>query len=157
MSIAAEVRCAFLPDEEATLAWGARLARIIEPGLYVALSGDLGSGKTTLARGILRGLGYAGKVKSPTYTLVELYSLFKLDLYHFDLYRLIDPHEWQETGFRDHFEPGSVCLVEWPERVGDLLPAADLAILLSMEATGRCIRVSAQTEHGKQCLQRLPD
>ena len=87
----------FLPDEAATLALGNRLARVIEPGLYVALSGNLGAGKTTLTRGILRGLGYQGKVKSPTYPLVERYSLSKLDLYHFDFYRFNDPQEWLDA------------------------------------------------------------
>ena len=86
-------RSVFLPDEAATLALGNRLAHVIEPGLYMALSGNLGTGKTTLTRGILRGLGYQGNVKSPTYTLVELYNLSKLHLYHFDLYRFNNPQE----------------------------------------------------------------
>jgi len=145
----------FLPDEAATLALGNRLARVIESGLYVALSGDLGSGKTTLVRGILRGLGYQQKVKSPTYTLVEHYNPSKLDLYHFDFYRFNDPQEWLDAGFRDYFEPRNVCLVEWPERAGDLLPVPDLKISLDAEGDGRRARVSAQTEHGKHCLDCL--
>jgi len=152
-----EERSVFLPDEAATLALGSRLAHVIEPGLYVALSGNLGSGKTTLTRGILRGLGYQGKVKSPTYTLLELYNLSKLDLYHFDLYRFKDPQEWLDAGFRDHFESCNVCLVEWPERVRDLLPDPDLRISLSGEGDGRRIRIAAETENGKRCLERLPD
>jgi tRNA threonylcarbamoyladenosine biosynthesis protein TsaE len=152
-----EERSVFLPDEAATLALGNRLAHVIEPGLYVALSGNLGSGKTTLTRGILRGLGFQGKVKSPTYTLVELYNLSKLDLYHFDLYRFKDPQEWLDAGFRDHFEPRNVCLVEWPERAGDLLPGPDLRVSLSVEGDGRRIRIAAETENGKRCLERLPD
>ena len=150
-------RSVLLPDEAATLAFGNRLALVIEAGLFVALSGNLGSGKTTLTRGILRGLGYKGKVKSPTYTLVELYNLSKLDLYHFDFYRFNDPQEWLDAGFRDHFEPRNVCLVEWPERAGDLLPIADLKISLTMQGNGRRARIAAQTEHGKRCLDRLPD
>ena len=150
-------RSLFLPDEAATLAFGNRLALVIEAGLFVALSGNLGSGKTTLTRGILRGLGYKGKVKSPTYTLVELYNLSKLDLYHFDFYRFNNPQEWLDAGFRDHFEPRNVCLVEWPERAGDLLPIADLKISLTMQGNGRRARIAAQTEHGKRCLDRLPD
>ena len=150
-------RSVFLPDEVATLALGTRLARVLEPGLFVALSGDLGSGKTTLTRGILRGLGYQGKVKSPTYTLVELYNLPKLDLYHFDFYRFNDPQEWVDAGFRDYFEPRNLCLVEWPERVRDLLPAPDMRISLAVEADGRRARIAAETEHGKRCLERLPD
>jgi tRNA threonylcarbamoyladenosine biosynthesis protein TsaE len=150
-------RTVYLPDEPATLAFGHRLAQVLEPGLFIALSGDLGSGKTTLARGVLRGLGYQGKVKSPTYTLVEPYNLSRLDLYHFDFYRLNDPREWLDAGFRDHFEPRNICVVEWPERVGDLLPVPDLNIALSVEGEGRRIRIAAETEHGKRCLDRLPD
>jgi tRNA threonylcarbamoyladenosine biosynthesis protein TsaE len=154
---AVDGRSVFLADEVATLALGTRLARVLEPGLFVALSGDLGSGKTTLTRGILRGMGYQGKVKSPTYTLVELYNLPKLDLYHFDFYRFNDPQEWLDAGFRDHFEPRNLCLVEWPERVRDLLPAPDMRISLAVEADGRRARIAAETEHGKRCLERLPD
>ena len=156
-AIIIEERSQFLADEAATLALGNRLAQVIEPGLYVALSGDLGSGKTTLSRGILRGLGYQGKVKSPTYTLVELYNLSQLDLFHFDFYRFNDPREWLDAGFRDHFDPRTVCLVEWPERARDLLPIADLRVSLSVEGEGRRVRIAAQTEHGKRCLERLPD
>ena len=154
---AAAEHSGFLPNEAATLALGNRLAHVLEPGLYLALSGDLGSGKTTLARGILLGLGYQGKVKSPTYALVELYNLSKLDLYHFDFYRFNDPQEWVDAGFRDYFEPRNVCLVEWPERVGDLLPLPDMRILLTTEGDGRRVWITAETEHGKRCLQRLPE
>jgi tRNA threonylcarbamoyladenosine biosynthesis protein TsaE len=150
-------RSVFLSDEAATLALGNLLAAVIEPGMYVALSGNLGSGKTTLTRGLLRGLGYQGKVKSPTYTLVELYNLSKLDLYHFDFYRFNDPQDWLDAGFRDHFEPRNVCVVEWPERAQGLLPAPDLKIALSEEAGGRRVNIAAETEHGKRCLNRLPD
>jgi tRNA threonylcarbamoyladenosine biosynthesis protein TsaE len=157
MSVAAsQERSLFLPDEAATLALGNRLTLVIEPGLYVALSGNLGSGKTTLARGLLRGLGYEGKVKSPTYTLVELYNLSKLDLYHFDFYRFNDPQEWTDAGFREHFEPRNVCLVEWPERAAGLLPAPDLKITLTEDAGGRRARIAAETENGIRCLDRLP-
>ncbi len=147
----------FLANEEATLAYGRRLAQIVEPGLYIALCGDLGSGKTTLTRGMLRGLGYPGKVKSPTYTLVELYKLSRLNLYHFDFYRFNDPQEWVDAGFREHFHSDNVCLVEWPERVGNLLPAPDLKISLREDGDGRSIGIVAETEHGKSCLKRLPD
>ena len=147
----------FLADEDATLALGSRIGQIIEAGLYIALSGNLGSGKTTLTRGILRGMGYKGKVKSPTYTLVELYNLSKLDLYHFDFYRFNEPSEWLDTGFRDYFDPHNVCLVEWPERAQGLLPMPDLKIALSEEAGGRRARLTPETEPGKSCLKRLPD
>lgn len=145
----------FLADETATLAFGEKLAGVIETGLFVSLSGELGSGKTTLARGILRGLGYGGKVKSPTYTLVELYKLPRLDLYHFDLYRFNDPQELLDAGFRDDFDAGNVCLVEWPERAQGLLPPPDLKISLSAEREGRRIRIEAETESGIHCLTQL--
>ena len=92
--------------------------------MSVHLRGDLGSGKTTLARGLLRGLGYAGRVKSPTYTLVELYIDSRLNLYHFDFYRFHDPSEWHDAGFREYFNERSICLVEWPEKAAGLLPRA---------------------------------
>jgi tRNA threonylcarbamoyladenosine biosynthesis protein TsaE len=144
-----------LPDEAATRALGARLARVIEPGLFVYLHGDLGSGKTTLVRGLLRGLGYQGRVKSPTYTLVELYTVSKLDLYHFDFYRFKDPKEWRDAGFNEYFNDASVCLVEWPERAAGLLPAADLDIALEFADDGRDLSVRAGTKSGKACLHRL--
>jgi len=146
---------AFLPDEAATLRFGEKLAQVLQPGLFVSLSGELGSGKTTLARGILRGLGYEGKVKSPTYTLVEVYELSRLDLYHFDLYRFKDSRELLEAGFRDDFDSRNVCLVEWPERAKDLLPIADLSVSLAEERGGRHARIAAQTESGKNCLARI--
>jgi tRNA threonylcarbamoyladenosine biosynthesis protein TsaE len=156
MNAVAGPRSLFLSDEAATLALGNQLAQVLEPGMFVALSGNLGSGKTTLTRGVLRGLGFAGKVKSPTYTLVELYNLSRLDLYHFDLYRFNDPQEWLDAGFGDYFEPRHLCLVEWPERAGGLLPVPDLEISLNVEDDGRRIRIAAETEHGKRCLNRWP-
>ena len=144
-----------LPDEAATRALGARLARVIEPGLFVYLRGDLGSGKTTLARGLLRGLGYHGRVKSPTFALVELYTISRLNLYHFDFYRFNDPKEWLDAGFREYFNDASVCLVEWPEKAAGLLPAADLDIALEFSGDGRDLEIRAGTESGKACLSRL--
>lgn len=145
----------FLDGEAATLAFGGKLAQALAPGLKLYLRGNLGAGKTTLARGILRGLGYAGKVKSPTYTLVELYKVSNLYLYHFDFYRFADPEEWEEAGFREYFGAESVCLVEWPEKAGDLLPAPDLELRLEIEQEGRRIVVAAMTENGRKCLARL--
>lgn len=146
----------FLADESATLELGRRIARILEPGLLIALHGDLGAGKTTLARGVLRGLGYDGRVKSPTYTLVELYELSRLHLYHFDFYRFNDPRELGDAGFREAFNGNAVCIVEWPERAADILPAPDLDIRLIEERGGRNVLLAAQTEKGKLCLARLP-
>jgi tRNA threonylcarbamoyladenosine biosynthesis protein TsaE len=145
----------FLADEAATLAFGAVLARSLEPGLRIYLQGHLGSGKTTLVRGILRGLGYREKVKSPTYTLVELYRVSSLYLYHFDFYRFADPAEWEDAGFREYFGAESVCLVEWPEKAGDLLPVPDLSIGLRIEQDGRRIELAAKTENGRKCLERM--
>ncbi len=122
--------------------------------MVLHLRGDLGAGKTTLARGILRGLGHEGRVKSPTYTLVEPYQFSRLYLYHFDFYRFLDPEELEASGFREYFNPESVCLVEWPEKVPDL-PAADLEISLRPEKQGRTIEITAHTEAGRRCLDKL--
>jgi len=143
-----------LPAEAATLALGARLAGMLQPGMVIHLCGDLGAGKTTLARGILRGLGYAGRVKSPTFTLLEPYKFSRLYLYHFDFYRFLDPRELEETGFREYFNPESVCLVEWPEKAPDL-PAADLKIEMRAEQQGRAVTITAHTEVGRRCLDKL--
>ncbi|HEY3327967.1 MAG TPA: tRNA (adenosine(37)-N6)-threonylcarbamoyltransferase complex ATPase subunit type 1 TsaE [Novimethylophilus sp.] len=144
-----------LPDEAATLALGGRLALALAPGLVIWLRGNLGAGKTTLTRGLLRGLGFQGKVKSPTYTLVESYVISGLYLYHFDLYRFVDPEEWDAAGFRDYFNNESICLVEWPEKADELLPVPDLEIRLVVHGAGREAVLSAHTEHGKQCLEQL--
>ena len=144
-----------LADESATDAFGAELAKVLRPGLMVTLSGDLGAGKTALVRAMLRALGYPGKVKSPTYTLVEFYVISSLYLYHFDFYRFNDPDEWHEAGFREYFNENSVCLVEWPEKAGDLLPPPDLRISLNIREPGRDVTVEAGSEKGRQCLSFL--
>ena len=144
-----------LVDEGATLALGAEVAPILHPGLVIFLSGDLGSGKTTLARGILRGLGYQGKVRSPTYNLVELYKISRLYFYHFDFYRFKDPIEWEEAGFREYFNADSICLVEWPEKAGGRLPAPDVRIQMQVSGSGRDITISAESEAGSKCLTQL--
>jgi tRNA threonylcarbamoyladenosine biosynthesis protein TsaE len=123
-----------LRGEAATLGLGQALAAGVAPGRVLHLRGDLGAGKTTVARGLLRALGYAGRVKSPTYALVELYPLSSLNLYHFDFYRFKDQEEWLSSGFRDYFNPHSVCVVEWPERAGDLLAPPDLEVRLELDA-----------------------
>lgn len=149
------VRAAVLPDESATLALGKALAGVLIPGLKIYFHGNLGAGKTTLVRGLLRGLGYTGKVKSPTYTLVELYRFSSLYLYHFDFYRFADPQEWQDAGFREYFGAESVCVVEWPEKTGGLLPAPDIEIALRVAGSGRHGELRAGTEAGRQCLEKL--
>jgi tRNA threonylcarbamoyladenosine biosynthesis protein TsaE len=144
-----------LADEDATLQLGRALARRLAPGMVVYLRGELGAGKTCLARGLLRGLGFGNKVKSPTYTLVEVYKLSKLYLYHFDFYRLDDPLGWIDAGFREYFNEHAVCLVEWPEKAGGSLPPADLDIRLEMAAAGREVHISAGSEPGRRCLSML--
>jgi tRNA threonylcarbamoyladenosine biosynthesis protein TsaE len=133
-----------LPDAAATEALGAALAAGIGPGRVLHLRGDLGSGKTTLVRGLLRALGYAGRVRSPTYTLVEPYTLSRLHFYHFDLYRLKNHEEWRDSGFQEYFNPDSACAVEWPERAGTLLAPPDLEVTLEFAGTGRRARLSGE-------------
>lgn len=147
------VRCrAHLPDEAATLAFGARLARNLTPGLTLHLRGDLGAGKTTLVRGLLRGLGYAGRVKSPTYTLAESYELPGFELYHFDLYRMHDPREWLDAGFRD-LSDHTVSLVEWPEKAAGWLPEPDVLIRLAIGEAGRDVTCEAVSARGAHYLE----
>src|SRR5438105_15294510 len=105
-----------LPDAAATAALGEALAAGAAPGLVIHLRGDLGAGKTTLVRGLLRALGHPGRVKSPTYTLVEPYELSSLHFYHFDFYRLKNQEEWEQAGFREYFVAEALCAVDWPER-----------------------------------------
>ena len=119
------------------------------------LRGDLGAGKTTLVRGLLRALGYAGRVKSPTYTLVEPYSLSSLHFYHFDFYRFKDRSEWLSSGFREYFNPQALCVVEWPEKAGDLLGPPDVDVLLQFAGEGRKARLEARTATGVSWLSSL--
>ena len=144
-----------LADEAATLAAGRQLARGLGGGVIVTLHGDLGAGKTTLTRSVLAGLGHVGRVRSPTYTLVEPYELPTLAVYHFDLYRFADPAEWRDAGFAEYFGPHSLCLLEWPEKAQGCLPPADLAIHLDLDGDGRQLTVTALTPRGKQCLSIL--
>jgi tRNA threonylcarbamoyladenosine biosynthesis protein TsaE len=145
-----------LPDEAATLALGRALAPGALAGRTLYLRGGLGAGKTTLARGLLRGLGVADRVKSPTYTLVEPYTLSRLHLYHFDFYRLKDGAEWLSSGFREYFNAQSVCIVEWPERAGLALPPPDVEISLIFSGDGRRARLLARSDAGAAWLSRLP-
>ncbi len=143
-----------LDDEAATLALGAGLARELRAGMTLYLDGDLGAGKTTLVRGMLRGLGYAGRVKSPTYTLAEIYSLPAFELYHFDLYRMHDPREWLDAGFREVADSDTVKLIEWPDRAKGWLPEPDVRIRLSVTDNGREVECMAETEQGNTFLER---
>lgn len=144
-----------MPTPQATAALGAALAAGAASGRLLVLRGDLGTGKTTLVRGMLRALGHAGRVKSPTYTLVEPYRVSSLDFYHFDFYRLQDRSEWDQGGFRDYFNANSLCVVEWPERVADLLPLADVELSLQYAGEGRRARLIAHTPSGEAWLASL--
>jgi tRNA threonylcarbamoyladenosine biosynthesis protein TsaE len=145
----------YLPAEADTLALGAAFAAGLAPGLVIYLQGDLGAGKTTFARGVLRGLGYVNKVRSPTYALVELYKFSKLYLYHFDFYRFKDPRELDDAGFRECFTAESVALVEWPQKAATVLPAADVTVSIRSEADGRLVEIKAHTEAGRRCIEQL--
>ena len=116
------------------------------------LRGELGTGKTTVVRGVLRALGYRGRVKSPTYTVVEPYTVSSLNLYHFDFYRLKDRAEWSSSGFREYFSPQSVCLVEWPERAAEALAPPDLELRLEFAGAGRRATLEARTPAGEAWL-----
>jgi tRNA threonylcarbamoyladenosine biosynthesis protein TsaE len=142
-----------LEDEAATGLLGSRLAGALVPGLRIYLRGNLGTGKTTLVRAMLRALGYGGRVKSPSYALVELYAISRLHLYHFDFFRFREPKEWWDAGFRDYFDGNAVCVVEWPEKAADLLPHADVDILILDPGRGRDALFTAHTPAGEKCLE----
>ena len=150
----------FLADETATARLGDAFAHAIEhqrasiaaQGLVIGLSGDLGAGKTSLVRGMLKALGVTGPVKSPTFALLEPYSVSSLDFHHFDFYRFADPDAFGSSGFRDLFGPGRICAIEWPERAGPRLPTADLSIALSLSGDGRAASITAASELGHACL-----
>jgi tRNA threonylcarbamoyladenosine biosynthesis protein TsaE len=148
------VRCrCHLADEAATLAFGAQLARELKAGMTFYLEGDLGAGKTTLVRGLLRALGHGGRVKSPTYTLAESYSLPAFELYHFDLYRLHDPREWLDAGFRDVADGQVVTLIEWPEKAAGWLPEPDVVIHLRINDDSRDAECEATSPRGARYLE----
>lgn len=168
-----------LPDEAATQALGRALGPLLTPGMVVWLDGDLGAGKTALARAVLRGLGYDGPVKSPTYTLVEFYVISRLYLYHFDFYRFNEPSEFEDAGLGEYFRNDGVCLVEWPDKAAGYVPAADLHIAFhfaeragrvgaengpendvecdpaAVPHSGRILVLHAHSAAGRQCLNSL--
>jgi tRNA threonylcarbamoyladenosine biosynthesis protein TsaE len=144
-------------NEAATQAFASQLAR--QAGLadaFITLHGDLGAGKTTLTRHLLQALGITGRIKSPTYTIVESYETAAFPIWHFDFYRFNDPQEWEDAGFRDIFASPGLKLAEWPQKAEGLLPAADLDIaLLTEDETARRVTLSAYTATGLSLLQGL--
>lgn len=145
-----------LPDAHAQEAFGARLARALgSEGLVVFLEGDLGAGKTTLVRGVLRGLGHQGTVKSPTYTLVEPYEVGGRRCAHLDLYRLADPGELEFLGLRDLLADDPLVFIEWPGNGAGVLPAPDLRVTIDIADAGRDLAVDALSERGRRLVSRL--
>ena len=155
------VKTAVWPDESATQHFAAGLAA--QPALrnaFIELRGDLGAGKTTLVRHLLRALGVAGRIKSPTYAVVETYELADLPVWHFDFYRFSDPQEWEDAGFRDIFASQGLKLVEWPDKAAGYLPLADLVLQLALpldlpNEAARQITLTAQTPVGLALIQHF--
>ena len=148
----------FLPDEDATKQLAQRLAQVIMPissAVHIYLEGDLGAGKTAFTRAFLQTLGVKGRIKSPSYALVESYNVSSLTLYHLDFYRFSSPQEWVEAGFRDILEEEAVVLIEWPEKAGGLLPVPDLNLHLYYQDEGRRLSITAHSTKGKSWLKTL--
>lgn len=154
-----------LPDEGSTERLAARLAPMIcgahhqlpdvSAGGRIYLRGELGAGKTSFVRALLRTAGIQGRIKSPSYALLESYNLSNLDFYHLDFYRFSDPQEWMDAGFRDILQHDNIVLIEWPERAGDLLPVPDLDIHLDYMGSGRQAVLVAHSERGRTWLTTL--
>ena len=139
----------YLADEQAMSDFGARIALVTAGHGLIFLEGNLGMGKTTLSRGIIRGLGHDGAVKSPTFTLVEPYEIGEVRAFHFDLYRLVDPEELEFLGIRDYFEDDALCLIEWPDKGAGFLPKPDLTITISPQDSGRSLTILSQGSRGE--------
>ena len=144
-----------LPNEAATERLGATLATFCKPGWIIYLQGDLGAGKTTLARALLHALGHVGKVKSPTYTLIEPYNLPSLMAYHLDLYRLGDPDELEYIGLRDLLDATVLLLVEWPEHGHGYLPPANVIVELNYQANGRNAKLLVTSNDALSLTEKL--
>lgn len=138
-----------------TQSLGAALASVLRGGTTIYLYGDLGAGKTTFVRGLLRALGISGRVKSPSYTIVEPYETDKFEVFHFDLYRLNHADELRQIGLETYFTDSAVCVIEWPDKGQPILPAPDVACYFDIIGTGRQIRFEARTVRGEEILARL--
>ena len=157
----------YLDGEADTVAAGELFGRAMRSGAVVYLDGQLGAGKTTFCRGVLRAFGYGGPVKSPTYTLVEAYEdlvyetesaqATAVSVYHFDLYRLGDPEELEYMGIRDYFDDHAICLIEWPQRGSGFLPSADIMVSIESQGTGRLLAARGMTLRGQQILAQLSE
>ena len=145
----------YLADEEAMTDFGAHIAKTTQGHGLIFLEGDLGAGKTTLSRGIIRGLGHVGAVKSPTFTLVEPYEIGEIRAFHFDLYRLVDPEELEYLGIRDYFDDDALCLIEWPDKGAGFLPKPDLTITISPQDGGRSLKILSQGSRGESWCAAL--
>ncbi|MBA3661576.1 MAG: tRNA (adenosine(37)-N6)-threonylcarbamoyltransferase complex ATPase subunit type 1 TsaE [Gammaproteobacteria bacterium] len=144
-----------LADEAETLQCGAKLAACVEPGTLIFLEGNLGAGKTTFCRGFLRGLGYQGKVKSPTYTLLEVYEVAGKEIIHCDFYRLTQVHELEFIGLQDYFQTAFAVLIEWAEKVDEALPNPDMICHLTIVNTSRVVNFEAKNLRGQAILKKL--
>lgn len=144
-----------LPNLVAAQAFASALAQKLAPGLTLYLHGDLGAGKTTLVRAMLASLGYNGTIKSPTYTLVESYTLGTQAIYHFDLYRLADPSELEFIGIKDYLSENAICIFEWADKGIGYIPPADIEISLAFAQPGRKVSLIASTDIGLKVLQAM--
>lgn len=141
----------FLADETATIQFGRQCAALFRAPAIVYLNGDLGAGKTTFTRGLLRGMGHTGTVKSPTYAIVESYTLPEITINHFDLYRFSTAEEWEDAGL-DDLTPNSLCLIEWAQQGSDYVPAPDYIIEFTHQDNGRQCIIHAQTPNAQKEL-----
>lgn len=146
-----------IPTENAMLDFGAKMSEGCTKPAILFLYGDLGAGKTTLVRGFLRGLGYKGAVKSPTYTIVEPYQFEQVSIFHFDLYRVHHPEELEFIGIQDYFNQDAICLIEWPENGGNWLPPPDLSCYIEPYNGGRKLKLLPQSASGEGIIKRLQD
>ena len=151
---------------EQTVDLASDIAQLCSARTVIYLFGDLGAGKTTFCQGFIKSLGYSGRVKSPTYTLVEPYRVTAgttdninkdKDIFHFDLYRLADPEELEFIGIRDYFDTNGICLIEWPQKGEGLLAPADLTITIEFVESERCFKLQSGSNYGVQLIKQLED